>query len=183
MNAHARAETCAFRSGASVSSGLTSLGQLGLELEARQLEAEVKLQDLGTDAVLQEKLPRRRRNSGQRRAKSRSAQRCCAAMMASSSLGSDAIGACAEALAGSFCGCGTTNTGLISAGHCLTSPAGRTIGRRVPAGQKARPGNTLGARRGRLARPSLSTAGTARVIGAASAVGCLFCVCKKTRAE
>ena len=31
--------------------------------------------------------------------------------------------------------------------------------------------------------PSLSTAGTARVIGAASAVGCLFCVCKKTRAE
>ena len=54
MNAHAREETCAFRSGASVSSGLTSLGQLGLELEARQLEAEVNLQDLGTDAVGQE---------------------------------------------------------------------------------------------------------------------------------
>ena len=132
MNAHTRAETCAFRSGASVSSGLTSLGQLGLELEARQLEAEVNLQDLGTDAVLQEKLPRRRRNSGQRRAKSRSAQRCCAAMMASSSLGSDAIGACAEALAGSFCGCGTTNTGLISAGHCLNFS-------RRPDNRKARP--------------------------------------------
>ena len=41
MNAHARAETCAFRSGASASSGRTSLGQLGLDLEARQLEVGV----------------------------------------------------------------------------------------------------------------------------------------------
>jgi hypothetical protein len=67
LNAHAREETCAFRSGASVSLGLTSLGQFGLELEARQLEAEVNLEDLGTDAVGQEFLPRRRRNPGQRR--------------------------------------------------------------------------------------------------------------------
>lgn len=52
LNAHARAETCAFRSGASASSGRTSLGQLGLDLEARQLEAEVNLQDLGTDPPL-----------------------------------------------------------------------------------------------------------------------------------
>ena len=52
-----------------------------------------------------------------------SALRCCAAILASRSVGSAMIGAAAEALAGSFCGCDITDTGLLSdAGPLAASP-------------------------------------------------------------